>query len=658
MEADRVEEIKVIVGQYKKKITMYYKGDRIFMKFGFNRPLMAEIKGMEGAKWHGYDEPPIKLWSIADSHRNRFQLAFLKGENPYAAYDAPLLSFEPTRKDVFYKHQIDMVQLGITRHYCVFACEMGTGKTLAAIETMEWAKREYGLEDCQAWYVGPKAGVFAIGRELKKWDSSVRPDMFTYDGLVTVMKNWKDGDPAPKFVIFDECSKIKTPTAQRSGAALQLANAVRDEWGAEGFVIEMSGTPAPKTPVDWWNQAEVACPGFLKEGGINVFKNRLCLVEERESVTGGVYPHIVTWLDDENKCKTCGELEEHENHQPPKDMFKASANLHKYEKSVNEVQYLYKRMNGLVLVKFKKDCLDLPEKQYRIIHVQPTVEVLRAAKLIKAKSTRAIQALNLLRELSDGFQYTSNKVGNDPCPNCNAIGKVTEPVPLAEVDPLAPNTGVSRDDFQAEEITCPLCAGSGKVPRYERATDTVSSPKDRVYIDMLDEHEEIGRFIVWGGFQATVDRLVNIAHQQGWATLKIDGRGYVATDVHGESQDSGEFLDAMDLSNPAYQKLLEKYPKLCFVGHPDSGGMALTLTASPTELFYSNAFKGEARMQAEDRFHRPGMDKNRGATIVDLINLPSDKLVLDNLKLKKRLQDLSMGELEDAFANQTTERRI
>jgi hypothetical protein len=107
----------------------------------------------------------------------------------------------------------------------------------------------------------------------------------------------------------------------------------------------------------------------------------------------------------------------------------------------------------------------------------------------------------------------------------------------------------------------------------------------------------------------------------------------------------------MDLSNPRYKELRESIGRLCFVGHPQAGGMALTLTASPTELFYSNCFNGEARMQAEDRFHRPGMDLNRGATIIDLIHLPTDQLVLDNLKKKKKLQALSMGELHDAMEN-------
>jgi hypothetical protein len=56
-------------------------------------------------------------------------------------------------------------------------------------------------------------------------------------------------------------------------------------------------------------------------------------------------------------------------------------------------------------------------------------------------------------------------------------------------------------------------------------------------------------------------------------------------------------------------------------------------------------------MQAEDRIHRIGMDKNRGALIIDLIHLPTDQLVLDNLKKKKALQSMTMGELEAAFSH-------
>jgi hypothetical protein len=44
------------------------------------------------------------------------------------------------------------------------------------------------------------------------------------------------------------------------------------------------------------------------------------------------------------------------------------------------------------------------------------------------------------------------------------------------------------------------------------------------------------------------------------------------------------------------------------------------------------------------------MCKTRGAKIIDLVCLPSDQLVIDNLKKKKKLQNMTMGELEDSWS--------
>lgn len=635
----KVEVIKLQAGGYLYPVELTYVGSRIELRFPFSKALLEEVKQMDGAKWHGYDETnPRKMWSINNSGRNRFQLDYLAGKNPYAIYDLPLVTWESKRK--LYVHQALMASHAWTRHYCIFSCEMGTGKSLAAIEVAERA----GVSTKDCWYVGPRSGVRAFQLELEKWNSKVRPQMYTYEGLVKAMKNWEDGDPAPRFVIFDESSKIKTPTAQRSQCAARLAEAVRKEHGMNGFVILMSGTPAPKSPVDWWNQAETACPGFLKEGNIHKFKARLCVIEERESLSGGVYPHVVTWKDSTEKCGKCGGKPEDECHR-----IGTTARYHDYVACTDEVSRLYKRLQGLVLVQFKKDCLDLPEKQYRIIKLRPTVDMLRTAQVIKNTSTRAIEALTLLRELSDGFQYTQEAAGEEECSLCLGKKSIIRQVPKEPVPENPTTDKLDAGDFKEESITCPECGGRGKKTKYKRTTDSIVSPKDEAFIDLLDEHDEGGRFIVWGGFTGTIDRLVTIAHSQGWSTLKVDGRGWIGTDKDGNSLDSQELLIAMDYSHPKYKELLEKHPRVCFVGHPQAGGMAITLTASPTELFYSNCFSGEARMQSEDRFHRAGMDTNRGATVIDLILLPTDQLVLDNLKKKKKLQDLSMGELETAF---------
>ena len=644
------EILKWNTGKYLVPVQLTYVGNRIEFKFKYNKKIMEEIKSMEGHQWHGFDETkPRKIWSIKNSARNQFHLDFIKGKNPYAPYDATIKKFVTNRP--VYDHQREMTGLALAVNHCIWAAEMGTGKSLSAIEVMDYAYRTGFIKhNEEAWYIGPRSGVKAVGRELIKWDSKIRPKMSTYNGLVSTIRAWTNARPAPKILILDESSKVKTPNAQRSTASLHIANAIRQEYGRSGYIIEMSGTPAPKDPTDWWHQCEIACPGFLREGDIGKFKRRLCLIEQRESmITGGMYPHIITWWDDENKCKHCGELRNHANHLKDGGVFGEGDDYHRFEKSFNEVAYLHERMKGLVIVLWKKDCMNLPEKQYDEIRVKPKPETLRAAALIKKTVARAAQVSLLLRELSDGFQYKEKEVGKEPCPNCQGVGKTS--VPIMGDDNIhevwnKPTANINHNG-ELEIIDCPFCQGSGKIPKMERFVEEVGTPKDQAFIDKLDEHDDIGRFIAWGGFEATVDRLERIAHQQGWATLKIDGRGYNATTPTGEIEDSDIFLDAMDSSHHRFQANRVKYPKICIVGNPEAGGMALTLTASPTMLYFSNSFKGEARMQSEDRGHRPGMDMNKGLMIIDLIHLAIDIVVSKNVKKKKSMQAMTMGDLQN-----------
>lgn len=631
-------EVKLKMPGTKVRIRgmLHYEDGRIFFKhFPFSRALNAEIKLMQGWKW----APKIKLWSVEDCERNEFRIAAMNKENPYAPFDAPLEDIDRSLINYpLYDHQWEMLLHTLNRKTSILACEMGTGKSLVFIAAVEYLKKTNQLEG-KVWYVGPKAGVKAVARELSKWKATFTPEMMTYPGCVKKMKFWTPGDPAPQFVCFDESSKLKNPTAHRSKACNALATAVRKEYGSSGYVLEMSGTPAPKSPADWWHQCEVAKPGFIREGHIARFENRLALTEERESFTGGSYPHRLTWLDDADKCAQCGDYA----HKHPRQD-------HKHRPSKNEVANLYARMEGLVLVKHKSECLDLPEKQYVEIRVKPTPEIVRSAKLIKAKASRAITALTQMREISDGFIYREEKGDMGTCPNCKGKGTDIIPIPVTDVDTFAPN--VAPVEFVEQEVTCDNCGGEGEVRKYVRGTDNLGSPKDAALIELLNEHEEGGRLVVWAGFTGSLNRVTNIIQKQGWATLRVDGRGYKAEDSHGTNQDAEEFLSAMDRSHEDYKRLYEKIPRLCFVGHPQAGGMALTLTASPSEIFYSNVFNGEARIQAEDRCHRIGMDSNRGLTIYDFIMLKSDKLVLENLKKKKKLQNLTMNRLHDAFTRE------
>jgi len=614
-------------GQFMIPVFITEKRGRLWLNFPFNRPLLNEVKVMEGARWHGYDANPVKQWSIKDCHRNRFQLAVLAGRNPYAHYDKPLLDVKPNRNGL-YEHQDEMFRFGLTRRQCLFACEMGTGKTLAAIEVMEHS-------DYHNWvWVGPRSALAAVKLEFEKWDAKIEPRFMTYDRL---KKHIKEGDfLLPDGIVFDECTKIKTPTTQRSQAAAICVEEMR-RVNPACFILEMSGAPAPKAPDDWWHQCEIACPGFLREGNRKKFKERLCLIVEKQSVQGGVYPEIVTWWDDHKKCKTCGKYAHEHN-----DGLTGNGNeCALFVKSTNEVEKLYRRMEGLVIVKFKSKCVDLPERQSRVIRLDVEDSMRRAAGLIVSNSARAIEALTLLRELSDGFQYTKREEGTDECPRCHGSVTTTE-----WYDPEYPDEAVSPEALESgrcleRTVTCPHCK-EGRVPHIIRDVVEVPTPKEQLLIDLLDEHESIGRFVVYAGFQASIDRCVTISRRYGWDVIRVDGRGWTY------------LTDNPDDARLSDKDMLRRFqagdgPKTVFIGQPGSAGMGLTLTASPSTFFYSNSFNGEDRLQAVDRIHRIGMDTNRGATIIDVIHLPIDEYVLANLTKKDKLQKLSMGELQDAY---------
>jgi SNF2 family DNA or RNA helicase len=633
---DTTVETFFTVDGYKRPVKLHYRGHRIWLEFKYNKVILGFVKAMEQAKWHGFEDPPVKMWSIVNSCRNQFQLEFLQGRNPYAPYEAelPELIFERP----LYNHQREGVAHVLSRPSAILACEMGTGKTLMLIESAE--RFLNGTKD-HLWYVGPRSGIYAVQRDFEKWKAKVFPARhLTYEKLTSIIDLVGKDIEIPRMVAFDESSKVKNPTAQRTEACLRLANLVRDTWGDNSRIVLMSGTPAPKSPADWWSQCEIARPGYLKEGNLPKFRRRLSVVEEKESPAGGVYAQIVTWLDDETKCSVCGQPKDHINH------VLAGENYHDYQKSVNEVAKLYRRMKGLTLVRFKKDCLDLPEKRYEIIQIKPTVEILRTAKLIKEQCATAIQALTLLRELSDGFQYQPQKTGVETCDLCKGEGTIIDLVPPEDFDPQAPNT--EQVEYVKKEITCHKCGGAKEVPVFTRVVvESDSSPKDQYFIDELDAHDDLGRLVVWGGFTGTIDKLERLAKQQGWAVLRVDGRGFFASTYDNKPFEIRLALNAFDASHPDFEYLRQQIPRLCFIGSPEAGGMALNLTGSPTEVFYSNTFKGEARMQAEDRFHRPGADHNRGCTIKDYLHLPVDKLILENLKKKRRLQDITMGELDE-----------
>lgn len=600
--------------------------------------LKDEIKAMQGSHWCGYDKVnPRQVWRVANVRRNNFNISYLEGKRPFARYQKSLLDqdgqgfrLRKTRRNwrgqeiTIYKHQLEMTLHMLIRRQCIIAGEMGVGKTLSVFEAMELSLVR------EVWYVAPKSALTSVKLESLKWGCQTKIRFMTYDELKKILSTWKSGDAPPRFVVFDESSRVKTPSSQRSQAAFHLAEAMRDAYGDEAYIILMSGSPAPKSPLDWYWQAEIACPGYIREGDMYKFTARLAVLERQEDGSGTKYNKHVAWKDGNRTiCGKCGRIAEDLVH---REIMHGS--FHAFETLPNEVARLYKSLSGLAYVKFKKDCgLDLPDKIYRVIRIKPTIDLLRAAKMVQASCSTVIQSLTMLRELSDGFQYRNVRTEIATCEACagNRIRHTLEgPIPC---------------DFCIDDKGQP----TGQVHRIKQEVVEVDSPKLDIVSDLLDENEEIGRIVFYAGFTASIDRLCKHVKAQGWEWIRVDGGGW-KTSLPGAILGGQEKWNDI-LLNKEFQDPDSKHKKVAFIAHPGSAGMGLTLTAASMTVYVSNDFNGESRIQSEDRIHRAGMDMNRGCTIVDLILLPTDEKVLQNLQRKRELQSISLGEVNEAIDN-------
>jgi hypothetical protein len=362
--------ISIILARKKIPVELDFDGKIIVVKFPYFAPLVAEVKSMKGAKWN----PDLKQWSVENCKRNLFAFDILCNGSKIGVYDKKQIDLAPPG---LWSHQVDIYQFIMTRHRCLIGAEPRTGKTRPTLQAFVDSQ----FKVCT--WVSTKNSLLGIEREVFKWfkgvihindsglisghEESKVLNLVSYDKFTSIIEQMPAGLKVCGFWVFDECHKLKTPTAQRTEAAIILSDTVEDIYNGNEFVVGLSGTPAPKDPSDWWSQCEVIRNGYIREGDINKFRKR--------------YGDYKPW----------------DGSTPAWERFQGW--------NKREVSLLSQRLVGLVKVYFQRDCMDLPPIREEIVELTASRELLRVAKMIVYTEDSVLRARTRLRQIADGFEY-------------------------------------------------------------------------------------------------------------------------------------------------------------------------------------------------------------------------------------------------------------
>lgn len=162
---------------------------------------------------------------------------------------------------------------------CFIADDMGLGKTLQAIATLEYVWDSY-----PAVVVCPPNLVLNWLKEYGKWlperrvvtvtDRKTFPEHSDFDILVIGYSNishWQKRIVGFRSFVFDESHYAKSPTSQRTKAAIKIARTAPPD----GIILCLTGTPVTNRPAEYASQLDIL--GKLNTfGGLWGFYRRYC----------------------------------------------------------------------------------------------------------------------------------------------------------------------------------------------------------------------------------------------------------------------------------------------------------------------------------------------------------------------------------------------
>lgn len=277
---------------------VYAKGDWIYIKFPYDKVVLASVKQIAGVTWDNKEmawripvtscaetirwaeqfSVPVdnEVHGIAGSVSARLERLIDASRSTDAEIDVPLLQGN------LLPYQRAGVAYAAKAKRTFIADEMGLGKTIQAIATLEYSSEASDVYP--AVIVCPPTLVLNWKAEWNRWlphrnvavvtNRKNFPDSGTYDVLVVGYSNinhWEKLLIGHNSYVFDESHYAKSPQAQRTKAAIKMAKSAPKH----GVVLCLTGTPVTNRPAEYASQLDII--GKLKDfGGLWGFYRRYC----------------------------------------------------------------------------------------------------------------------------------------------------------------------------------------------------------------------------------------------------------------------------------------------------------------------------------------------------------------------------------------------
>lgn len=492
-----------------------------------------------------------------------------------------------------YDHQREWWSIIKDMEFFSLEWEMGLGKSKTILDVMQWAyatgeldallvvtlkdvHRKWALEEVPTHFPRGMADAVYWRQAIVEngmWTgtSRNRTSIIESDKFAVATMNFDviHRDKGEKFaqrflrsrkaaLVVDESQYMKTPSATVTKSLTRLGKK------AERRYI-LSGTMAPGSPLDAHSQYNFLSPKAVNGMKFHEFKSAFAKETEVPGVT------YQGWEKDPLSGKSRKVEKPVKTISGYKDLDKLKTMLDPYRSRL-----------------LKSDCLDLPEKIYRM---------------------RSF-------EMTPAMRNAYNQMANDFMVELSGDRTMTATMAIVKM-------------VRLHQIACGFIVPDGVDATAENAMGEPLDDKNPRIEALMQEIEPVnGKAIVWSSWRYSLREIA--------AALRTAYGDASVVEYHGGIDDKGKLY--------ARNEFQQGTPRW-FVGNPQSAGVGIDLTAAQDMFYYNNSYNLGLRLQSEDRFHRIGQQGNT-LTITDLECLGTiDRPQLRALRDKKDISAQVSGDI-------------